>query len=107
MAKAVVGEIQAGRIVPDKEGGAYLPARFASAAWLERVYITYRSEGSLIVFFPTGGCRSSNTGYIYSSTPLSGNSIKLNCGWSDMIDIPLIRQVEPHWWYTHGECSQT
>jgi hypothetical protein len=114
LAQQVVQEVQAGRIVlyPDASrwGLAPLPKRFASAAWNEHIYITHWRDGTLLVFFPTGGCRGGILGFLYSSKPLKGTSAKnIHAGgnMSGIDDVPLSRQVDAHWWRIDGPCDHT
>jgi hypothetical protein len=68
----IVHEIEAGRIAPASEGRADLPAAYGGLTVDDQVIVERRSDGRLLVVFPTWRGKGGNfSGYLYASRPLA------------------------------------
>ena len=114
IAQAVVRDIEEGRLAADPQqlkinaGLVYLPKQFSSAALQGQIRVTHLHDGTLFVYFPTMGCRGSDTGYLYCNRSLLGKSkVHIYCGSITMSDYPVGKKIDNHWWYVHTECGET
>lgn len=85
---AVAQEVQQGLLKPDAQGAVTLPKDLASVTSNGKVYVTHRSGGLLLIYFPTWWGRNwvnhvvNYRGYVYCSRPLTSadkTSILADC----------------------------